>query len=58
MKPRQPSHKNDASDRQPVPSYNNNSKRSFDAKQVYKNKERCQKCEDSSHAEDFQCPVK
>ena len=33
-----PSHKNDASDRQ------NNYKKSFDAKNVYRNKERCQKC--------------
>ena len=42
VKPRPPSHKNNASDRQ------NNSKKSIDAKNVYKNKERCQKCGDSS----------
>ena len=45
VKPRPPSHKNDTSDRQQVPSYHNsNYKESFDAKNVYKNKERCQKC--------------
>ena len=59
MKPRPPSHKNDASDRQKVSSYhNNNYKKSFDAKNVYKNKERCQKCGDSIHIEGFQCSVK
>ena len=58
VKPRPPSHKNDASDRQPVPSYHNINKRSFDAKEVYKNKERCQKCGYSLHAEGFQCPSK
>ena len=42
MKPRPPSHKNDASDRQPVPSYHNNHRKGFGAKHVYKNKERCQ----------------
>ena len=58
MKPRPPSHKKDASDRPPVPSYHNNNKESFDAKHVYKNKERCQKCGDSVHTEGFQCPLK
>ena len=52
VKPRPPSHKNDASGRQ------NNYKKSFDAKNVYKNMERCQKCGDSNHIEDFQCPAK
>ena len=37
VKPRPPCHKNDTSDRQ------HSYKRSFDAKNVYKNKERCQK---------------
>ena len=50
--PRPPSHKNDASDRQ------NNYKKSFDAKNVYKNKDRCQKCGDSIHIEGLQCPAK
>ena len=46
VKPRSPSHKNDASDRQPVPLYyNNTNKKSFDAKHVYKNKGRCQNVE-------------
>ena len=52
VKPRTSSHKNDASDKQQVPSYhNNNYKKSFDAKNVYKNKEQCQKCGDSIHIE-------
>ena len=38
VKPRPSSHKNDRSDRQ------HNYKKSFDAKNVYKNKERCKKC--------------
>ena len=58
MKPRPPSHKNDASDRQPVPSYHNYNKKSFDAKHVYKNKEICQKCGDSVHVEGSVCLVK
>ena len=58
MKPRPPSHKNDTSNRQQVPSYNSNYKKRFDAKNVYKNKERCQKCGDSIHIEGFQCPAK
>ena len=52
VKPRPPSHKNDTSDRQ------HGCKKSFDAKNVYKNKERCQKCGDSNHIEGFQCPAK
>ena len=52
VKPRPSSHKNDTSDRQ------SNYKKSFDAKNVYKNKERCQKCEDSNLIEGFQCPAK
>ena len=52
VKPRQPSHKNDTSDRQ------SHFKRSFDAMNVYKNKERCHKCGDSDHIEGFQCPAK
>ena len=59
VKPRPPNHKNDKSDRQQVPSYhNNNYKKSFDDKNVYKNKERCQMCGDSIHIEGFQCPTK
>ena len=50
--PRPPSHKNDTSDRQ------SHYMKSFDAKNVYKNKERCQKCGDSNHIEGFQCPAK
>ena len=56
VKPRPSTHKNDAYDKQPIPSYNN--KNSFDLKNVYKNKERCPKCGDSLHVECFQCPVK
>ena len=51
VKPRPPSQKNDTSDRK------HSYKKSFDAKNVYKDKERCQKCEDSNH-KDFQCPAK
>ena len=59
VKPRPPSHKNDASDRHQVSSYhNNNYKKNFDAKNVYKNKERCQNCGDSIHNEGFQYPAK
>ena len=50
--PRLPSHKNDISDRQ------SHYKKIFDPKNVYKNKERCQKCVDSNHIEGFQCPAK
>ena len=33
-------------------------KKSFDAKNMYKNKEKCQKCGDSNHIEGFQCSAK
>ena len=49
VKCRPPSHKNNTSDRQ------HSYKKSFDAKNVYKNKERCQKCGDSNQ---IQCPAK
>ena len=52
VKPRPPSHKNDTSDRQ------SHCKKRFDAKNVYRNKERHQKCGDSNHIEGFQCPTK
>ena len=52
VKPRPSSHKNDASD------WENNYKKNFEAKNVYKNKERCQKYGDSIHIESFQCPAK
>ena len=59
VKPRPPNNKNDTSDRQQVPSYHNSDyKKSFDAKKVDKNKERCQKCGDSIHIVGFQCPAK
>ena len=51
VKPRLPSHKNDTSNRQ------SHCKKNFDAKNVYKKRERCQKCGDSNHIEGFQCPV-
>ena len=56
VKPWPSSHKNDAYDKQPIPSYHN--KESFDSKNVYKNKEKCQKCGDSLHVEGFQHPAK
>ena len=52
LKPRPPSHKNDTSDRQ------SHYKNSQDAKNVYRNEERCQKCGDSNHIEGLQCPAK
>ena len=59
VKPRPASHKNIASDRQPVfLCHNNNYKKSYGVKNMYKNKERCQKCGDSTHIEGFQCPAK
>ena len=48
-------YQNDTGGRQQVPSYHNsNYKKSFDAKNMYKNK----KCGDSIHIEGFQCPTK
>ena len=45
--------------RSQVPSYyNNHNRKSFDAKHVYKNRQRCQRCGDSVHVEGFQCPAK
>ena len=52
VKPRPPSHKNDTIDRQ------SHNMKSFDAKNVHRNKERCQKSGDSDHIKGFQCPVK
>ena len=52
VKPRPPSHKNDTSDRQ------SHCKKSFDAKNIYKNKEGCQRCEGSNHIAGFQCLAK
>ena len=43
--------KNDTSDRQ------SHYKKRYEAKNVYKNNERCQKCGDSNHIESFQCPA-
>ena len=59
MKPRPPSHKNGTSDRQQVLSYHNsNYKKSFDARNIYKNKEKCQKHGHSIHIEGLQSPAK
>ena len=52
VKPRPPSHKNDTGNRQ------SNYKKSYDAKNVCKNKERWQKCGDSNHIKGLQCPAK
>ena len=49
VKPRPSCHKNYANDRQVPSNHNNNYKKRYDAKNVYKNKERCQKCGDSIH---------
>ena len=55
VKPKQPSHKNVVHENPQASSYN---KKSFDPKNVHKNKDRCSKCGDSTHVEGFQCPVK
>ena len=52
VKPRSPSHKNDMSYRQ------SHYKKSFDTMNVYRNKERCQKCGDSNHTEGFKHPAR
>ena len=52
VKPKPPSHKNDTSDSQ------SHYRKSFDAKNVHKIKERCQKCGDSNHIEGVQCTAK
>ena len=46
LKPKQPSHKNVVNENHQVSSYN---KKSFDPKNVHKNKDRCSKCGDSTH---------
>ena len=51
VKPGPPGHKNGTSDRQ------HRYKKSFDAKNVYKDKERYQTCGHSNHIEGFQCPA-
>ena len=55
VKPKQPSHKNVVQENPQVLSYN---KKSFDPRNMHKNKDRCSKCGDSNHVEGFQCPVK
>ena len=52
VKPRPPSQKNKTSDRQ------SHYKKSFYDKNVYRNKERCQKCGDLNHIEGFECAAK
>ena len=49
---RPPNPKNYTGDRQ------SNCKKSFDANNVYKNKEICQRCGDSNHIEGVHCPAK
>ena len=53
LKSRPPSHKHHTSEQQ-VPPY----KRKFDPKQAHTSKERCSKCDDSTHIEGFKCPAK
>ena len=55
VKSKQPNHKNAVQENPQVSSYN---KKSFDPRNVHKNKDRCSKCGDSTHVEGFQCPVK
>ena len=55
VKSRQPSHKNVGNEIQQVSSHY---KKSFDPKNMHKNKDRCSKCGDSTHVEGFQYPVK
>ena len=55
VKPKQPSHRNAVHENCHASSYN---KKSFDPRNVHKNKDRCSKCGDSTHVEGFQCPGK
>ena len=55
VKPKQSSHKNVAHENSQESSY---SMKSFDPRNVHKNKIRCSKCEDSTHVQGFQCPAK
>ena len=54
-KSRQSNYKNPSNENSQVPSQH---KKQFDVKNANQNKDRCSKCEDSSHAEGFQCPPK
>ena len=54
-KPKQPIHKHAVQENPQASSYN---KKSFDPRNVHKNKDRCSKCGDSTHVEGFQCPAK
>ena len=55
VKPKQSSHKNAVQENPQASSYN---KKSFDPRNVHKNKDRYSKCGDSTHVEGFQCPAK
>ena len=55
VKPKQPGHKNVVHGIPQASSYN---KKSFDPKNVHKNKDRCSKCGDSTHMEIFQSHAK
>ena len=55
VKPKPPNHKNVVHENPQPPSYN---KKSFDPKDVHKNKDRCSKCGDSTHVEGFQYPLR
>ena len=55
VKPKQPSHKNFFHENSQGSSY---SRKSFDPRNVHKNKDRCSKCGDSTHVEGFQCCAK
>ena len=55
VKPKQLSHKHAVQENPQASSYN---KKSFDPRNVHKNKDRCSKHGISTHVEGFQCPVK
>ena len=55
VKSKQPSHKHAVQENFQASGYN---KKSFDPRNVHKNKDRWSKCRDSTHVEGFQCPAK
>ena len=55
VKPKQPSHKNVVHENAQASGYN---KKSFDPRNMLKNRDRCSKCGDSTHVEGFHCPAK
>ena len=55
VKPKQSSHNHAVHENLQTSCYN---KKSFNPRNVHKNKDRCSKCGESTHVEGFQCPMK